>query len=173
MSKITDASFIAHQYTSVSRKVLEKANRYTLFENRLRSCPILPSVPHSGRYRDRSIGMAKQLPRASVWRSPTWRSPRSKLEAQKSPPASAAYPGTPDYAALASSGLSLFRDINQVRRRLQRAPKPIPARPHFVACAAIGESRPYATPFRRKTPKTLTPDRRPCAGRPRGRLPPR
>ena len=56
MSKITDASFIAHQYTSVSRKVLEKANRYTLFENRLRSYPILPPVPHSGRYRDRSIG---------------------------------------------------------------------------------------------------------------------
>ena len=125
MSKITDASFIAHQYTSVSRKVLEKANRYTLFENRLRSCPILPSVPHSGRYLDRSIGMAKQLPRASVWRSPTWRSPRSKLEVQKSPPANAAYPGTPGYAAFASSGLSLFRDINHVRRRLQRAPAPL------------------------------------------------
>ena len=135
MSKITDASFIAHQYTSVSRKVLEKANRYTLFENRLRSCPILPSVPHSGRYRDRSIGMAKQLPRASVWRSPTWRSLRSKLEAQKSPPASAAYPGTPDYAALASSGLSLFRNVNRTRRLPQRASKPI--RPSAVSQHAL------------------------------------
>ena len=78
------------------------------FENRLRSCPILPSVPHSGRYRDRSMGMAKQRPRASTWRSPTWRLPHSMPGTQESPPASAAYPGTPDCTALASSGLSFF-----------------------------------------------------------------
>jgi hypothetical protein len=45
----------------------------------------------------------------------------SMPETQESPPASAAYPGTPNYAALASSGLSLFRDIDHVRRLPQRA----------------------------------------------------
>ena len=50
---------------------------------------------------------------------------------QESPPASAAYPGTPDYTALASSRLSLFRNIDHTRRLPQRASKPI--RPGVVS----------------------------------------
>ena len=42
MSKITDASFIAHQYTSVSRNVPKKANRYTLFRE---SPALVPDSP--------------------------------------------------------------------------------------------------------------------------------
>lgn len=133
MSKITDASFIAHQYTSVSRNVPKKANRYTLFENRLRSCPILPSVPHSDRYRDRSIGRSNARAHRRGGRRHGDRLQHAR-NAEK-PAGERGISGTPDYTALASSGLSLFRNIDRTRRLPQRASKPI--RPGVVSRHAL------------------------------------
>ena len=172
MSKITDASFIAHQYTSVSRKVLEKANRYTLFENRLRSCPILPSVPHSGRYLDRSIGMAKQRPRASAWRSPTWRSPAACPKRRKARRRARHIPEPRTIPHLLPAGFPYFE--TSIAPAAFRSGLPSRSGPASFRSMRCNRRKPVTrhAPLP-KAPKTLTPDRRPCAGRPRGRLPPR
>ena len=172
MSKITDASFIAHQYTSVSRKAIEKANRYSLLENHLRSCPILPSVPHSGRYRDRSIGMAKQLPRASVWQSPTWRSPTACPERRKARRRARHIPEPRTIPRLLPAGFPYFEtSITPAAFR-----SGLPSR--FGPASFRSMRRNRRKPVTRhallpKAPKTLTPGRRPCAAPPHGRLPPR
>ena len=172
MSKITDASFIAHQYTSVSRKAIEKANRYSLLENHPRSCPILPSVAHSGRYRDRSIEMVKQRPRTSAWRSPTWRSPAACPKRRKARWQKRHIPEPRTMPRLLSAGFPYFA-ISIRSAVVCSGPQADPGPASFRNMRRNRRKPTIRHALLPKAPKTLTPDRRPCAGRPRGRLPPR
>ena len=173
MSKITDASFIAHQYTSVSPKAIEKANGYSLFKNHLQAAAAPAGTPN-GQSTTRPPGssgnampgapaqrasaeqhLQKDRKRGEAHRASTRRSPKPRAVPHPLPA------GFPYFEISTMSAAIRSRHPGRVLHGLVPQPASQPSRAGRQA------------PFPRKAPDAITTGRRPCAAHPRGRWPPR
>ena len=172
MSKITDASFIAHQYTSVSSKAIEKANRYSFLENQLQATAP-PSEPRTGSLRHDRPEAAATRCLARLHSEHPRDSTRNKTESAGKPagqargaaqdPRAVPHPhpaGFPYFEISMPSAAVRSRHPGRFLHGLAPQPASQPAR--------TGRSRPSL-----ERRETITPGRRPCAAHPRGRWPPK